>query len=227
MPASTTKPTAKATATARTRTYSANYGAEGPTEDATINATRLRQIKNLLATLLLSRGVPMLLGGDEFRRTQRGNNNAYCQDNECPGTIGGCSTKIAELFRFARGLIAFRKRNPVLSTDAFYAPDDVEWFGESGEPVRWDGNSRSLGVLVQPHLADTSRIQPAALCLLFNAAQSPAEFRLPSVASRWHLCLDTGKTAPDDIVAAGAEPSIRDGGQYRLMPRSLAVLASP
>ncbi len=62
--------------------FSANYGAEGPTQDAAVNATRLRQIKNMLATLLLSRGVPMLLGGDEFRRTQGGNNNAYCRDNE-------------------------------------------------------------------------------------------------------------------------------------------------
>ena len=207
--------------------YSFNCGIEGPTGDSAIETVRLRQIKNMLATLLLSRGVPMLLGGDEFRRTQRGNNNAYCQDNAVSWYDWRLLDKNRELFRFVRKLIAFRKRNPVLSADAFYTPDDVEWFGESGEPVRWDGDSRSLGVLVRPHLADTSRIQPAALCLLFNAAQSPAEFRLPSVASRWRLFLDTGKTAPDDIVAAGAEPSIRDGGQYRLMPRSLAVLASP
>ena len=88
--------------------YSANYGVEGPTQDAAIDATRLRQIKNMLATLLLSRGVPMLLGGDEFRRTQGGNNNAYCQDNEVSWYDWRLIEQNREILRFARELIAFR-----------------------------------------------------------------------------------------------------------------------
>ena len=207
--------------------YSANYGAEGPSEDAAIKMMRLRQIKNMLATLLLSRGVPMLLGGDEFRRTQRGNNNAYCQDNKVSWFDWRLLDINHELFYFVRDLIAFRKRNPVLSFDAFYTADDLDWFGDAGQPARWDGDSRTLGVLVQPHLADPARNQPAALCLLFNAAATPAEFRLPSVGGRWRICLDTGNASRDNIFAVSATPLTWDAEHYRLMPHSLAVFASP
>ena len=107
-----------------------------------------------------------------------------------------------------RELIAFRKRNPVLGFDAFYTADDLEWFGDGGQPPQWDGNSGTLGVLVRPHSPTRRGFSRQRSCLLFNAAATPADFRLPSVASCWRLCLDTGKTFPDDIVAAGAGPPI-------------------
>src|SRR3546814_17780209 len=89
--------------------YGENNGTEGATDDPRIEAMRLRQIKNLLATLLLSRGVPMLLGGDEFRRTQRGNNNAYCQDNATSWCDWSLAARNAELVHFVQRPLAFRK----------------------------------------------------------------------------------------------------------------------
>jgi len=95
--------------------YGANYGTEGPSEDEAVNTTRQRQIRNLLATCMLARGVPMILGGDEFGRTQHGNNNAYCQDNELSWFDWTMVESNAALVRFVRGLIAFRRRHLVLS----------------------------------------------------------------------------------------------------------------
>jgi isoamylase len=89
--------------------FSENYGAEGKTADVQIESVRKRQIKNFFLSLLISRGVPMLLGGDEFRRTQGGNNNPYCQDNETSWYDWGCLDKNREIFRFTCGLIAFRR----------------------------------------------------------------------------------------------------------------------
>jgi glycogen operon protein len=94
--------------------YSANYGVEGPSADPAIEAIRRRQIKNLLLTLAISRGVPMLLAGDEFRRTQRGNNNAYCQDNETSWIDWSLVERHQELVRFTREVLALRRAHPVL-----------------------------------------------------------------------------------------------------------------
>lgn len=198
--------------------FSANYGAEGETEDAAINAARLRQIKNMLATLLLSRGVPMLLGGDEFRRSQGGNNNAYSQDNEVSWYDWRLVERNGEVLRFVRELIAFRRRHPVLHTDAFYTGDELEWFGPEGRPPDWDGPTRALGCLVRNE-------RPAgALCLLFNAGETPVEFRLH--AAQWRVAIDTGNPAPNDIYAFGDQATLRDPARYRLVPRALAVLSS-
>ena len=201
--------------------FSANYGAEGPTQDAAINATRLRQIKNMLGTLLLSRGVPMLLGGDEFRRTQRGNNNAYCQDNEVSWYDWRLVETNGEVLRFARQLIAFREHHPILRTDAFFDGEELEWFGPEGRPPDWDGPTSALGCLVR------EQRPAAALCLLFNASETPVEFSLPPAPpARWHLSIDTGNTAPGDIFPVGDERPLHDSGRYRLLSRALAVLSS-
>jgi isoamylase len=199
--------------------FSANYGLEGSTADPEIERTRLRQIKNMLATLLLSRGVPMILGGDEFRRTQRGNNNAYCQDNEVSWYDWRLLVQNHELFRFVRELIAFRMRNPVLREDAFYTDQDLEWFGPAGQPPDWDGPTRALGCLVRP------RHGAGALILLFNASGSPVEFHLPAApAGPWRVAIDTGNGSPSDISPLDGEPSTADSGSYRLTARALAVL---
>ena len=97
--------------------FSENYGSEGKTTDAGIENLRKRQIKNFLLTLLISRGVPMLLGGDEFRRTQGGNNNAYCQDNETSWYDWSCLEEHKEIFHFTRSMIAFRWAHPILSKE--------------------------------------------------------------------------------------------------------------
>ncbi len=114
--------------------FSENYGAEGETTDAGIETLRKGQIKNFLLTLLISRGVPMLLGGDEFRRTQGGNNNAYCQDNKTSWHDWSCSGAAqSEIFRFTRDMIAFRRAHPILSKEQFYTDAEIHWFGPQGD----------------------------------------------------------------------------------------------
>ncbi|HUB66331.1 MAG TPA: glycogen debranching protein GlgX, partial [Candidatus Methylacidiphilales bacterium] len=107
---------------------SCNYGFEGATENAGIDSIRKRQIKNFLLTILVSRGVPMLLGGDEFRRTQHGNNNAYCQDNETSWYDWRFLKQHQEIYRFTREMIAFRRAHPVLSQERFYTDSEIHWF---------------------------------------------------------------------------------------------------
>lgn len=123
--------------------YCANYGVEGATDDPTILETRLRQIKNFLATLLLARGVPMLLGGDEFARTQRGNSNAYCQDNEISWYDWNPARDNAHVVRFVQQVVKLRNSHPVLRAERFYSADEIE--------MAWAIRSSSgLGGLRQP-----------------------------------------------------------------------------
>jgi glycogen operon protein len=108
--------------------FSDNCGVEGETGDVRIDSIRRRQIKNFLVTLFISRGVPMVLGGDEFRRTQGGNNNAYCQDNEISWYDWSDRERHREIYRFTRAMIAFRKAHPVFSTEQFYTEAEIRWF---------------------------------------------------------------------------------------------------
>ena len=125
--------------------FSENFGVEGPTDQPIIDQLRLRQIKNLIATLMLSQGVPMLVAGDEFRRTQKGNNNAYCQDNEISWLDWNLVEKNADLIRFSRSLIEFRRNQPTIRREHFLTgvPNskdgwaDVSWFSPLGTAVDW------------------------------------------------------------------------------------------
>ena len=127
--------------------------------------------------------------------------------------------------RFVRGLIAFRKRYPLLRTDTFYTEKDLEWFGPSGRPPDWDGPTRALGCLVQPQMRDGAN--SAALCLLFNAGETPAEFHLAAApAAPWRVSIDTANPAPHDVFWFGSEPRAPDPGRYRVGSRAFAVLSS-
>jgi glycogen operon protein len=207
--------------------YSENYGVEGETGDPAIRATRLRQIKNMLATLLISRGVPMILGGDEFRRTQRGNNNAYCQDNEVSWYDWSLLNKHYELFRFTREMLAFRKRHQVLRTQEFYAPQDILWFSPGGRPPDWGEARRTLGCIIRPQCS-LEGAQSPALCVLFNAEIVEVRFKLPwpPGGERWHVAVDTAKPSPDDISEPGHEQLPARPDAYRMSPRSMVVLIS-
>jgi glycogen operon protein len=205
--------------------YSANHGVEGATDDPAIESVRIRQIKNLLTTLFLSRGVPMLLGGDEFRRTQGGNNNAYCQDNAVSWYDWRLVDQNSEIFRFVRELTALRKRYTVLSTDAFHAAEEIEWFGPLGQPVEWDGSTRALGCLVRMQSERTEHDQ--GLCLLFNASTAAVEFQLRATeGGAWRTSINTANAPPNDIYPAGDGPSIRADQAFHLGPRAVAVLSS-
>jgi len=200
--------------------FSENYGAEGDTANDEIDSIRKRQIKNFLLTLLISRGVPMLLGGDEFRRTQGGNNNAYCQDNETSWHDWTRLERHKDVFRFTRGMIAFRRAHPILSEEHFYTDAEIHWFGPQGGLPDWaEPKEKQLGCLIHE---DEQR----ALCLMFNAGADAVDFRLPAVppGTRWHLAVDTSRAAPQDLFATGEEPPWEEPQTYHLSPRSSVIL---
>jgi isoamylase len=200
--------------------FSENYGAEGETADARIESIRKRQIKNFLLTLLISRGVPMLLGGDEFRRTQSGNNNAYCQDNETSWHDWSCLEQHREIFRFTRGMIAFRRAHPILSKEQFYTDAEIHWFGPQGGLPNWaDPKEKQFAGLIHED-------KQSALYLMFNAGADAVDFGLPPVlpGARWPPAIDTSREPPQDLFAAGKEPLWEDAQTYHLSPRSSAIL---
>ncbi len=200
--------------------YSANYGMEGETADAAIEAIRQTQIKNFLLTLLVSRGVPMLLGGDEFRRTQGGNNNAYCQDNETSWLDWQRLEQHRDIARFTRGMIAFRRAHPILSAGHFYTDAEILWFSpQKGSPDWADPQARCFGCCV-------SEDEQHALLLMFNAGTDAMDFALPAASPgmHWHVAVDTSRIAPDDLFAAGEEPRLEPSGNYHLGSRSSVIL---
>jgi len=181
--------------------HSANYGIEGPTLDPVVNELRERQSKNFLATLLLARGIPMLLGGDEFGRSQRGNNNAYCQDNEISWYDWTLSEQHVDLVNFVRRLIELRKRDSVVRADRFYTAEEIEWLGPYGQAPQWQGPRNQVGCIV--------RDETRTLCLLFNAATEACEFILPSERA-YRLCIDTARAPPNDAPGAERAEIIRE-----------------
>jgi isoamylase len=200
--------------------FSDNYGAEGETTGAGIKAMRKGQIKNLLLTLFISRGVPMLLGGDEFRRTQGGNNNAYCQDNETSWYDWSRLEQHRDVFRFTRGMIAFRRSHPILSSEQFYTDAEITWFGPHGGLPDWaDPKAKQFACLIREG-------GPSALYLMFNAGTSAVDFGLPTLApgARWRQAVDTSREAPQDLFVAGEELLWEDQQAYRLSSRSSAIL---
>ena len=200
--------------------FSDNYGPEGDTTDPAVEGLRKRQIKNFLLTLLISRGVPMLLGGDEFRRTQRGNNNAYCQDNETNWYDWSCLERHSEFLRFTRGLIAFRREHPILSKEQFYTGVDIHWFAAQGGLPDWaDPKEKRFACLIQED-------EQQALCLVFNAGSDAIDFSLPPVPAetRWYVAVDTSCESPLELSTAGEEPLWDDSQTYRVSPKSAIVL---
>src|SRR5581483_8558807 len=143
-----------------------NCGVEGPTDDPNVLELRHRQVRNLMATLLLSQGVPMLLAGDEFLRTQGGNNNAWCQDNEISWVDWGLTVRNADFLRFTKILIALRKRHPALRRRRFVRAADVKWHGVQPNLPDWSSSSRTLAVTFNGRL--TGREPDADFYLAFT-----------------------------------------------------------
>ncbi len=202
--------------------YSDNCGVEGPSQDRDVEDLRNRLIKNFLLTLFISRGVPMLLGGDEFRRTQRGNNNAYCQDNGVSWFDWSLLEKHKEIQRFTREMIAFRRAHPVLRRETFYTDTDIKWFAPDGATLEWkDQRQKSFACLI------LGQTEPD-LFLLFNADTRPVDFSIPALPAWkiWRLAVDTSRIAPDDIFDSGRAPSLQGEIGFRLEPRSSAILLS-
>ena len=212
--------------------YSHNYGIEGPTRRVAFERIRLRQIKNMMATLLLSQGVPMLLAGDECRRTQRGNNNAYCQDNEISWFDWRLVDENADLVRFCRGLITFRRQQPTVRRKTFFSGRphnelgllDVNWYSAVGTAIDWHNTEPSLICLqTAPRPDEDAEGVGRDVLLLINGTHESRDFILPAVAkgSRWQLVVDTSADSPDDIFPHSSGPVLSQSGRVTLMDRSL------
>lgn len=213
-----------------------NCGTEGMTDDPEVTALRCRQMRNFLATLFLSQGVPMLLGGDELGRTQGGNNNGYCQDNDI--SWFDWNAVDAGLLEFARRVIRLRREHPVFRRRRWFegrpihgsAVHDIAWFDSAGTEMsdaQWsEAFAKSMGIFLNgeaiPSLGSTGeRIHDQSFLVLFNAHYEPVTFRIPDVrwGKRWRSVLDT--SGIDEQVIRGPLGSSSD---LALRPRSLVVL---
>ncbi len=205
--------------------HSYNHGVEGPTDDPHIRGVRKRQVKNFIASLMLSQGVPMLLAGDEFFRTQNGNNNAYCQDNETSWLDWTRVEAHQDLIDFTRQAIAFRKAHPSLRRKAFLKgclPEeegaDIVWLAPDGSEPTWD-NAEVLGCLLNGSKKYTGAEEDKDhLLLLFNAHDHRIPFQVPPPPDDpWKIALTTEENGP--LWPDPAQP-------IELDARSVTVLAS-
>jgi isoamylase len=214
-----------------------NYGIEGPTKRPEIENLRLRQIKNMLATLMLSQGVPMFVAGDEFRRTQKGNNNAYCQDNPISWVNWDLVKQNAPLVRFASALINFRRQQPTVRREHFLTGKpkfegdlpDVSWFSALGTAVDWHGDDSTLTALLKA-VEPEHDLEGAArdVLILVNATSEPREFILPPLAkgTRWRLFLDTAAATPYDVYPDMDGPPPPRSRRLTLSYRSMCVFVA-
>jgi glycogen operon protein len=205
-----------------------NCGTEGPTADAAILALRRRQAKNFLAILMLSRGVPMLCAGDEVLRSQRGNNNGYCQDNELSWFDWTRLESQREMLEFTRGMIRFRRRHASLTADRFYngrlvparGIPDIEWHGTGLRQPPWgDRAARVLAFTI----AGIGNGEPDVHAIL-NMSAEAIEAELPAPPGRvWHLAVNTAQAPPQDIVEPARQSPLTARSQ-RVTQRSVVVL---
>ncbi|MBV9782397.1 MAG: glycogen debranching protein GlgX [Acidisphaera sp.] len=214
--------------------YSWNCGVEGPTDDPEINALRDRQVRNMLAGLMLSQGTPMLLAGDEFRRTQQGNNNAYCQDNEISWVNWDIGEQGESLIGFVRQLTALRHKYPILRRGRFLKGEfneelgvkDVTWINANGEEMRqedWeDGNMRCFGMLLDGRAQATGIRRSsgdATMLLVLNAHYDVVHFKLPQVAGAQHWVSLFDTNVPD----LGEGETFDIGETYEVTGRSMLL----
>jgi len=217
--------------------WSANCGFEGPSENPAIETVRERRMKNFIATLMVSLGTPMLLGGDEFGRTQGGNNNAYCQDSGISWYDWTLLERNRGFYRFVKGMIAFRLRHPAFMRPEFYtgrdgsfnAIPDISWFDEEGKPPEWDQMETCLALRMDGSRADILADQDDNdFFIMFNAGAEAVRFQLcpPPEGRLWAVAVDTGRKSPEDFFAPGEEKPLPAQDQYLLSPQSMAVLIS-
>ncbi|GBQ15008.1 glycogen debranching enzyme [Komagataeibacter rhaeticus] len=214
---------------------SCNYGVEGPDDDPARTALRGRQMRNMLATLLVAQGTPMLLAGDEFGRTQGGNNNAYCQDNEISWVNWDFGARGQALVRFVTRLTELRRRLPILRrarflTEAYNAELDIKeltWTRPDGAemtPPDWEG-AQCVGLVLDGRAQPTGirrRGADATLLMVFNARPETVALTLPSVSDQhWRLLVDTSMEE-DTSIPAGTR-HFRPGATYSMVDRSFLL----
>jgi glycogen operon protein len=218
-----------------------NYGVEGPTGDPEINRIRARQLRNMLATLLLSQGSPMILAGDEFGRTQSGNNNAYCQDNEISWVNWNIGDEGRSLIRFVTRVTQLRQRYPILRrgrflTDAYNTDLDIKeltWVNAGGgemAPGDWEA-AQCFGLMLDGRAQPTGirrRGGDATILMVFNAWRDVVEFALPDPGGsnqHWTLLIDTNRPDEADEADETDSETFQFGQNYAVTSRSFLLFA--
>ncbi len=203
-----------------------NCGVEGATTDQEIEKLRRKQVRNLTSLLMLSHGVPMILYGDEVGRTQRGNNNAYCQDNELTWMNWDVNQEQRDLLRFFKNLIQFRRSHPALRRDCFESGSaahqvEMHWHGRHLNQADWSIESRSLAL----QLKTRTKLREDNIFIIANACWEDAQFELPRLEGQtWARFLDTSLEAPQDICEIGREEQLEGVEAYSVGARSVVVL---
>ena len=204
-----------------------NSGVEGETTDPAVARLRVVQAKNAVAILMVSRGVPMLLAGDEVLRSQEGNNNAWCQDNERSWFDWRLVEASRDMLRFTRELIAFRRRHPCLTANRFFSGGlvagrdlpDIAWHGERLDELPWDGDGRLLRFTIAGLSGDQEDLH-----VVLNMSDLAIEAALPPIPGRrWHVAIDTSRPSPLDIVPREAQTPHAETS-HAVVGRSVVVL---
>ncbi len=214
-----------------------NYGAEGSTRKKAINMIRTRQIKNMLSTLLLSQGVPMMVSGDEVRRTQKGNNNAYCQDNETSWFDWRLVDKNPDMLRFVQGLTKFRRAQPTVRRKTFLTGlpvdgrmiPDVAWFAPDGSHLEWSQHDLAMvAYIAAPSRNDDPQGLGRDIILMFNSTGQIRDFKMPEFGRgmRWNLFIDTAAESPEDIYPDADGPMPKSSRVIKMPHHSLKVFVS-
>jgi isoamylase len=218
--------------------YSWNHGAEGETEDQAINALRKRQVKNLFCYLIFSLGTPMINAGDEFMRTQNGNNNVYPQDNEMSWMDWNACARNHETVDFVKNILSFRSQHPVLQRPRFFMEEDksgdgihdTHWIGHGDGEMHWDDpEQRAVGFQVDGNEVEASgsAARDYRLFIVFNAAETTLPFNLPDLGEgwKWHRVIDTNLPEGEDFLPADRQIPI-EASPYQVCNRSCIVLKS-
>ncbi len=211
-----------------------NHGVEGPTDDPNIRALRRRQMKNAIAMLLVSQGVPMILMGDEAGQSRKGNNNPYCHDNELNWFDWTLVKTNAELLRFVKHCIAFRKAHPVLRNHEHFTHQD--YVGSGYADITWHGvrvgqpdlspHSHTLAFLLCGRHARKGEHIDNYIYAAFNMHWEAHTFELPALPEqlRWRRFVDTSRPSPSEICKPGSEPLLADQEHYEISDRSVVIL---
>ncbi len=211
-----------------------NCGWEGETDNPWINELRHRQIKNFATILMVSQGVPMIVMGDEVGRTQKGNNNTYCQDNDLNWLDWTLTEKNADLLRFFQQIIAFRHAHPALrNRNHFRHMDykgtgyaDISFHGTQAWKPDWSASSRCLAFLLDGNHAKNGFVTDDMIYVAINAHWDAVWFEPPGLppGRQWYVAVNTGVASPDDIHPRGSEPLLGDQSRLLLGNRSVVVL---
>lgn len=209
-----------------------NCGHEGTTDDPGVNALRGRQQRNALALLLVSQGVPMILMGDEMSRTQHGNNNAYCHDNEISWLDWALADKNADLVRFTRSCIRFRRSHPALRSPnhvrgqdfAGSGYPDLSWHGTQAWLPDWSGDA--IAFMLDGRNARGGTAKDDTIYVASNMHWDALGFELPGLppGAKWHVFANTGAATPDDAYEPGSEPALPDQDSILVGARSVVIL---